>query len=111
MSTQTFASRTSSHAQPLEVQAVKAGIAKRMSWPSMHWGVEDVHPDAWPHIAAAALDAALTLGAIEWGYRDDRLPRDVIGPISEGQAREAVAAIADLTLVSRVVHTSEWVAA
>jgi hypothetical protein len=55
----TYASRTSSREWPPEVQAVMDGIARRLTWPSMHWGTEDVHPDAWPHIAAAALDAAM----------------------------------------------------
>lgn len=58
VSAETFASRTSSREWPAEVQAVMDGIAARLSWPSMHWGTEDVHPDAWPHVAAAALDAA-----------------------------------------------------
>lgn len=39
--------------------AVLVGIRKRLEWPSLHWGVEDVHPDAWPHIAVAAAGAAL----------------------------------------------------
>lgn len=34
-----------------------AGIQARIRWASLHWGVEDVHPDAWPHIARAAAEA------------------------------------------------------
>lgn len=40
------------------VEAAVDGIRDRLKWASMHWGVEDVHPDAWPHIARAALTAA-----------------------------------------------------
>src|SRR5690606_24717316 len=36
------------------------GILRRLAWPSLHWGVEGVHPDAWPHIAMAAADAILS---------------------------------------------------
>ncbi len=39
--------------------AAHEGIQRRLTWPSMHWGVEGVHPDAWPHIAMAAADAIL----------------------------------------------------
>lgn len=39
--------------------AAHDGIQRRLTWPSMHWGVEGVHPDAWPHIAMAAADAIL----------------------------------------------------
>ena len=54
----TFASRTTSRDWPTEVQTVMDAIAARLRWPSLHWGTEAVHPDAWPHIAAAALDAS-----------------------------------------------------
>lgn len=43
------------------------GIRKRLSWPSLHWGAEDLHPDAIPHIARAALAAAWPLIAEEFG--------------------------------------------
>ncbi len=46
----------------------------------------------------------------EWGYRDKR-DGGTIGPVSEQQAREAVAAIADLALVRRVVRVTEWMKA
>lgn len=42
--------------------AAHDGIQRRLTWPSMHWGVEGVHPDAWPHIAMAAADAILAAG-------------------------------------------------
>ena len=35
------------------------GIRKRLESPSLHWGVEDLHPDAIPHIARAAVEAAI----------------------------------------------------
>lgn len=38
--------------------AVHKGIADRLSWASLHWGTEQVSPDAWPHIAIAATAAA-----------------------------------------------------
>jgi hypothetical protein len=41
--------------------AGRRGLADRLTWPSMHWGVEDVHPDAWPHVVAAAVTAAAPL--------------------------------------------------
>ena len=41
--------------------AAHAGIVKRLSWASMHWGAEDLHPDALPHIAIAAVAAAAPL--------------------------------------------------
>lgn len=50
--------------------AALAGIVKRCSWPSMHWGVEDVHRDAWPHLAIAAVAAAAPL--IEAQVREQR---------------------------------------
>lgn len=34
-------------------------IAARLTWASLHWGTEAVHPDAWPHIARAAVEAVL----------------------------------------------------
>lgn len=43
--------------------AVHKAITDRLSWASLHWGTEDVHPDAWPHVARAAIvgvAAALT---------------------------------------------------
>lgn len=43
----------------LEVKALEV-LCGRLSWPSMHWGVEDVHPDAWPHLAAAFVQAGWT---------------------------------------------------
>lgn len=55
----TFAKHTTSRECPAEVATAAKGIEGRLSWPSMHWGAEDLHPDALPHIAAAALDAAL----------------------------------------------------
>lgn len=61
MNAPTFAARTSSREWPGEVQAVMDAIAKRLTWPSIHWGTERVHDDAWPHIAATALDAAMAL--------------------------------------------------
>lgn len=39
------------------VQAAAEGIKKRLRWASLHWGTEDVHMDAWPHIASAAVAA------------------------------------------------------
>lgn len=39
--------------------AALAAIEERLRWPSLHWGVEHVHSDAWPHLASAAADAAL----------------------------------------------------
>lgn len=38
------------------IEAATAGIEHRMSWASLHWG--DLHPDAYAHLAAAALAAA-----------------------------------------------------
>ena len=43
---------------PPQVAALEA-IEKRIEWPSMHWGVEDVSQDAWPHLARVAADAAV----------------------------------------------------
>lgn len=43
---------------PDDIQAVHDAIMSRLSWASMHWGTERVHPDAWPHVAKAALEAA-----------------------------------------------------
>lgn len=52
--------------------AAHAGIVKRLTWPSLHWGVEDVHPDAWPHIAAAAVAAAApVIEAAVWNAAAD----------------------------------------
>lgn len=31
----------------------------RLGWASLHWGVESVSPDAWPHLASAVADAVL----------------------------------------------------
>lgn len=39
---------------PTREQAV-AAIEKRLSWASIHWGVEHLHPDALPEIAGAVL--------------------------------------------------------
>ena len=41
--------------------AAHAGIVTRLSWASLHWGAEDLHPDALPHIAIAAIAAAAQL--------------------------------------------------
>jgi len=41
--------------------AAHEGIVKRLSWASLHWGAEDLHPDALPHIAMAAVAAAAPL--------------------------------------------------
>lgn len=41
-----------------EVAAAVEGIKQRLSWASLHWGTEQLHPDALPHIARAALEAA-----------------------------------------------------
>lgn len=46
---------------PVQV-AAHDGIRRRLTYPSMHWGVEGVHSDAWPHIAAAAADAIVAAG-------------------------------------------------
>jgi len=46
-------------------QAALRQIADRMTWPSLHWGVEDVHPDAWPHIAIAAVKGARPVLRVE----------------------------------------------
>lgn len=43
----------------LEVAALEV-LTRRLSWASMHWGTEDVHPDAWLHIAKAFVDAGWT---------------------------------------------------
>jgi hypothetical protein len=43
------------------------GVRQRLSWPSLHWGAEGLHPDAIPHIARAALAAAWPLIAEEFG--------------------------------------------
>lgn len=43
---------------PPQVAALEA-IEGRISWPSMHWGVERVSVDAWPHLARVAADAAV----------------------------------------------------
>jgi hypothetical protein len=53
----TFAARTSTYSAPPEVHAAVEAIERRLTWASMHWGVEKVSPDAWPHIAAAVLDS------------------------------------------------------
>lgn len=42
-------------------EAARAGVADRLSWASLHWGVEDVSADAWPHVATAAVAAAAPL--------------------------------------------------
>lgn len=57
--TASFANRTRTPGLncPPEVETAVAAIQQRLTWPSMHWGVEGVSPDAWPHIAAAVLDA------------------------------------------------------
>lgn len=60
----TFAERTSSHHAPPEVLAAVTAIQRRLTWPSLHWGVEDLHPDALPHIAAAALDSLVGCGCL-----------------------------------------------
>jgi hypothetical protein len=39
--------------------AALAAIRHRLTWPSMHWGTEDVHTEAWPHVAAAAADGVM----------------------------------------------------
>lgn len=38
------------------IQAAEEGIHRRLRWQSLHWGTERVHPDAWPHVAAAACE-------------------------------------------------------
>lgn len=43
---------------PPQVAALEA-IEKRLQWPSLHWGVEDVSIDAWPHLARFAADAVV----------------------------------------------------
>lgn len=43
----------------------RGAVGRRIEWPSLHWGVESVHHDAWPHIAEAAVDAALAALGIE----------------------------------------------
>jgi hypothetical protein len=30
-------------------------LQKRLRWPSVHWGVEQVHDDAWPHVVLAVI--------------------------------------------------------
>lgn len=40
--------------------AALRSMQTRLTWPSMHWHTEDVDPDAWPHIAAAATDGIMT---------------------------------------------------
>ena len=56
----TYAARTSSRLTdcPPEVQSAVEAIRGRLSWASLNWGAEDLHEDALPHIAAAALDSA-----------------------------------------------------
>lgn len=53
-----LAEATTNFVRPPVVDAAVKAILLRLKWPSMHWGTEGVHPDAWPHIAATALDAA-----------------------------------------------------
>lgn len=43
--------RSGAEQAPL-VATVMEHIDRRMRWASLHWG--NLHPDAWPHIAAAA---------------------------------------------------------
>ena len=47
------------------VEKATTGIKQRLAWPSMHWGVEELHLDALPHIARAALGAAASLVAAQ----------------------------------------------
>ena len=42
----------------LETPALDA-IKSRLTWPSLHWGIEGVSTDAWPHISRAALTGAM----------------------------------------------------
>lgn len=42
-----------------QVDVAVRNIKSRISWASLHWGTEHVHPDAWPHIARAALGPVL----------------------------------------------------
>ena len=69
--------------------AGRRGLAERLKWPSMHWGVEDVHPDAWPHVVAASVAAA--------------------APLIEAQVRAQVAAeTTDLVQALQTMCDDEW---
>ncbi|WP_426243736.1 hypothetical protein [Nocardioides sp. LHG3406-4] len=41
-----------------EREDIHSAIQLRLTWASLHWGTEDVHPDAWRHITKAAADEA-----------------------------------------------------
>lgn len=53
------------------VVAAQHGIGDRLFWSSLHWNTGAVDPEAWPHIAYAAVAAA--------------------APVIEAQVRELVA--------------------
>lgn len=78
----TYATRTATTQGPFpaEVQAAVSGMLRRLLWPSMHWKAAPMTDESWPHMAAAALDAA--------------------GPMIEAKAsaRELLAAVDDLIL-------------
>lgn len=38
-------------------------LRKRMRWPSLHWGAEDLHDDAYPSLARAVWDSGLVAPA------------------------------------------------
>ena len=44
---------------PEMYQAGLDALLHRLTWPSLHWGTEEVHRDAWPHVVHAVLDGAL----------------------------------------------------
>ena len=67
--------------------AAHAGIVKRLSWASMHWGAEDLHPDALPHIAITAVAAAT--------------------PLIEAQVREQVTRLAPFESIALTVANAQ----
>lgn len=71
--------------------AAHDGIQRRLTWPSMHWGVEGVHPDAWPHIAMAAADAILAAG---WTPRGEGMTIQ-IGGSRAGKTQALAERVAD----------------
>lgn len=68
------------------IEAAAKGIADRMSWASMHWG--ELHPDAYPHLAAAAIaaiDKAATITTVE---ELDALPAGTVILCASGWAAQ-----------------------
>ena len=67
----------------VETAAYEA-MMSRVTWSSLHWGVEGVHRDAWPHLAIAAATGARSeverLRAVQCDAKD---PESPVGHVSE----------------------------